>query len=67
MEDTPEPAVRDTREFVARVVQNRGRKVDLRGYLRRYPDELLKGVLIAGSMGSGKTEQIGRASCRERV
>jgi hypothetical protein len=57
MKDLPEPATKDAREFVAKVVYNRGRQVDLQGYLRSYPDEFLKGVLIAGSIGSGKTER----------
>ncbi|MDF1540552.1 MAG: hypothetical protein P1Q69_16770 [Candidatus Thorarchaeota archaeon] len=44
-----------TREYIASVIQNRGRRVDLQEYLRVYPDELLKGVLVTGSIGSGKT------------
>jgi len=46
-----------TREFVAKVIHNRGRRVALMDYLKAYPDELLRGVLVAGSIGSGKTER----------
>jgi len=31
--------------------------VDLYGYILRHPDELTKGVLVAGSIGSGKTQR----------
>ncbi|MFW9888157.1 MAG: helicase HerA domain-containing protein [Candidatus Thorarchaeota archaeon] len=43
------------REYVARVILNRGRQVDLHQYLLRHPEELLRGVLVGGSIGSGKT------------
>ena len=46
-----------TREFVASVINNRGRRVNLEEYIRVYPDELLKGALVTGSIGSGKTEK----------
>jgi len=51
------PQERLTREFVAKVIHNRGRKVALIDYLKAYPDELLRGVLVAGSIGSGRTER----------
>ncbi len=46
-----------TREFVASVILNRGRRVNLEEYIEAHPDELLKGVLVTGSIGSGKTEK----------
>ena len=45
------------REYIQRIIRNRGRQVDLHHYLMKHPDELLKGVLIAGSVGSGKTQR----------
>ncbi len=51
------PQERLTRESVAKVIHNRGHMVLLMDYLKAYPDELLRGVLVAGSIGSGKTER----------
>lgn len=45
------------KEYVQNIILNRGRKVDLYQYLRKHPEELLKGVLVAGSIGSGKTHR----------
>jgi predicted transcriptional regulator len=45
------------REYIHGIILNRGRQVDLHQYLMKHPDELLRGVLIAGSVGSGKTHR----------
>ncbi|MGY5863378.1 MAG: DUF87 domain-containing protein [Candidatus Thorarchaeota archaeon] len=45
------------REYIQGIILNRGRQVDLHQYLKKHPEELLRGVLIAGSVGSGKTER----------
>lgn len=49
--------VESASEFIAKVIHNRGRNVDLHEYLRRHPDDLLKGVIVPGSIGSGKTQR----------
>ncbi|MHA2022490.1 MAG: helicase HerA domain-containing protein, partial [Candidatus Thorarchaeota archaeon] len=46
-----------TSEDVANIMLTRGRRVDLHNYICNHPDELAKGVLIAGSIGSGKTQR----------
>ena len=45
------------REYIQGIILNRGRQVNLHQYLMKHPEELLRGVLIAGSVGSGKTER----------
>ncbi|MFW9805072.1 MAG: hypothetical protein ACFFFC_20660, partial [Candidatus Thorarchaeota archaeon] len=42
---------------IARVILNRGRHIDLYEYILHHPEELIKGVLVAGSIGSGKTQK----------
>ncbi|MFW9803735.1 MAG: hypothetical protein ACFFFC_13830 [Candidatus Thorarchaeota archaeon] len=47
----------DISRNIARVILNRGRHIDLYEYILRHPEELIKGVLVAGSIGSGKTQK----------
>ncbi len=56
MDDTTEDTEKTSYD-IARVILGRGRRVDLYGYILRHPDELTKGVLVAGSIGSGKTQR----------
>jgi hypothetical protein len=45
------------RDYIHGIILNRGRQVDLHQYLMKHLEELLRGVLVAGSLGSGKTER----------
>ncbi|MHA2143410.1 MAG: hypothetical protein ACXADD_18175, partial [Candidatus Thorarchaeota archaeon] len=56
MQDLPDDQS-DISQNIASVIRNRGRHIDLYEYIRRHPDELTKGVLVAGSIGSGKTQK----------
>jgi DNA-binding HxlR family transcriptional regulator len=46
-----------TLQSIANVIRNRGRHIDLYSYILKHPEELTKGVLVAGSIGSGKTQR----------
>ncbi len=56
MEDSNTPIDAESVD-VAGVILTRGRHVDIRQYILKHPDELVKGVLVAGSIGSGKTQR----------
>ncbi|NHJ15215.1 MAG: DUF87 domain-containing protein [Candidatus Thorarchaeota archaeon] len=47
---------RPSRAEIAAIINMRGRHVDLAEYFRTYHEEFMRGILIAGSIGSGKSE-----------
>ncbi|MFW9888611.1 MAG: hypothetical protein ACFFER_10535 [Candidatus Thorarchaeota archaeon] len=56
MQDLPDNQDEISRN-ITRVILNRGRHIALYEYILRHPEELTKGVLVAGSIGSGKTQK----------
>ncbi|MFW9889131.1 MAG: ATP-binding protein [Candidatus Thorarchaeota archaeon] len=55
--DFPEKDDASKTQSIAAVIQNRGRRIDLYRYVLEHPEELTRGVLVAGSIGSGKTQK----------
>ncbi|MHA1638116.1 MAG: winged helix-turn-helix transcriptional regulator [Candidatus Thorarchaeota archaeon] len=45
------------REYVTQIINRKGRHVNLYDYLTAYPHEFLRGILVAGSIGSGKSQR----------